>query len=257
MWRESQIAQLVSSALKKNVPPATQVAYAHRSGSPRTARRGDLRATARYDRLGWAGAGDAPTFDKTGGSFQLASKMIDTPAVIPVRMLPPNALRPAARAHARQATQNGRGASISSRTSAPTQRALRGTILRRRAPDRPARARRRSRRTRPKPRNRSRTTTCGTRKTGCRAGCSCSPTLGLIQFERLAIPTDETSPLVVVPARSTRGIRTNLGPAGGARDYNLPWPDGRLPAQPYTTYRVSFALDDELAPDRPDPTVVS
>ena len=98
---QSRIAQLVSSALK-NVPPATQDAYAQLG----IAEQLGAAISGPYDRLGWAGAGDAPTFDKTGGSFQLASKMIDTPAVIPVRMLPPNALAQL-RAHARQATRMG------------------------------------------------------------------------------------------------------------------------------------------------------
>ena len=244
---KSRFAQLVSSALK-NVPPAAQVAYAQLG----IAEQIGAVIGGPYDRLGWAGAGDAPTFDTTGASFQLASKMLDTPAVIPVRMLPPNAL-----------------AQLRSRTLAkPPEWAWRFDLVKDVRPD--------------SERYAAFSGAAPLINLPSAADVASSPTgaaqqianhhvwntgngmsrrmfmfsnLGLVQFER-TVPADETSPLVVVHSLYAWD-RTDLGPTGGARDYNVPWPDGRLPAQPYTTYRISFALGDELAPDRPDPTEVS
>ena len=244
---QSRIAQLVSSALK-NVPPATQVAYAQLG----IAEQIGAAISGPYDRLGWAGAGDAPTFDKTGASFQLASKMIDTPAVIPVRMLPPNAL---AQLHARTLAKPPEWAwrfdlVKDERADSARYAAFSGAAPLINLPSVSDVA--------AKPTNAAQQIAnhhVWNTQNGMSRRMFMFSNLGLIQFER-TIPTDETSPLVVVHALYAWD-RTNLGPAGGARDYNLPWPDGRLPAQPYTSYRVSFALDDELAPDRPDPTGAS
>jgi len=76
--------------------------------------------------------------------------------------------------------------------------------------------------------------------------------IGLVQFER-TVPSDDSSPLAVVHSLYAWD-RTNRGPGGGALVPNVPWPDARLPAQPYTQYRVSFDLAGEVPPDRPDPT---
>ncbi len=241
----SRFAQLISSALK-NEPGGANAAYAQLGiveqigavvGGP-------------YDRLGWAtGGGEGPNFDLTSASYHLALKMRMNPAIIPVRMLP-DAARQQLRARA---------------LAPPPQWAWRFEVVKDLRPDTeryaalggsaaewllPTQEDLATDRTAAIQRIANHHDWHG--RYGMPRRTFFYANIGLVQFER-AVASDESSPLVVVHSLYAWD-RTNRGPGGGALVPDVPWPDARLPAQPYTQYRVSFDLTDELPPDRPDPT---
>ncbi len=244
----SRFAQLISSALK-NEPGGARQAYAQLGIVEEI---GALVAGP-YDRLGWATGGvEGPDFDLTGGSYQLPRLMKLNPAVIPVRMLPD-----AARAQLRSRTMDP-----------PPQWAWRFDVVKDLRPDSeryaalaggagewalPTQADLDADRTAAI--QRIATHHAWHARYGLPRRTFFYANIGLVQFER-AVPGDENSALIVVHSLYAWD-RSNRGRGGGAPAPKTPWPDARLPAQPYTQYRVSFDLTDELAPDRPDPTEVT